>query len=146
MNWLLLILWFIIGLILANGLRVWHIIESSKKKLKRSQNSDIGEKGFIKVANYRYLPFMPISYLAVWIACSFFYLNQINSEQIYVDALITGVVWWILVSISEMLFWVIANHKFQLTWKEMYKDSQPWSAISYYAVLISPLFIALIIK
>lgn len=146
MNISLALLWFVIGFVLVNGLKTLHILRSSEKLKLNSAYSGMDQSGRIKSAYKKSLPFIPVYYLFVWIICSIFYFTRHDSTQIYFDALKTGILWWLLTLLLEMLGWVIVKHKLQLSWKEMYINSQPWLSISYYAVLISPLIISLIIK
>ncbi|MFV0391822.1 MAG: hypothetical protein ACK5KP_08065 [Paludibacteraceae bacterium] len=102
--------------------------------------SQLGQKAYLKS-----LTIFPVYYLVVWIICSVFFLKESNPEKIYLIALIAGAIWLLLTLLLETLVWSKIRHKFQLTLKEMYQRSQPWISISYYAVLISPLIIALIL-
>lgn len=146
MNLPLALLWFLVGFLAVNGLKTLHILRSSKKIQQKLSNNGISSSESIKKAYQKSLPFIPLYYLLIWIICSIFYFHQHESPRIYLDALNTGILWWLLTLLLEMLVWVIFNHKLKLSWKEMYMNSQPWLSISYYAVLISPIVISLIIR
>ncbi len=146
MNILLALLWFLIGFVAVNSLKVLHIRRSMRKLQSKPAYSALSETELIKTAYRKSLPFIPPYYLIIWIVCSTFYFLLHTSPNIYKDALITGILWWLVTLLLEMLLWVKVQHKFQLTWKEMYMNSQPWLSLSYYAVLISPLILSVILK
>ena len=145
MNLPLALLWFLIGFVLINGVKVLHITRSAKKLQNLSVNPGSSSEKHLKTGYRKSLPYTPVYYLFVWLTCSTFYFSNHASVNIFTDALKTGILWWLLTLLFEMLIWVIAKHKLQLTWKEMYVNSQPWLSISYYAVLISPLILSMII-
>ena len=145
MNIILALIWFVVGFTLVNGIKVLHIVRSGRNLQKKSVKSDPASDNFFKIAYKKSLPYTPIYYLFVWLMCSTFYFSYHTSNDIFSDALKTGISWWLLTLLLEMLLWVIFRHKLQLSWKEMYMNSQPWLSISYYAILISPLILSMII-
>lgn len=145
MSFTIAILWFFVGFVLSNGLKYLHISRASKKLQLKSSNKELSEDYFLKTAYLKSLPIIPLYYLLVWMLCSVFYFIMHKSANVYTEALFTGLFWWLLTLLLEMLLWVKTKHKLQLSWKEMYMKSQPWLSISYYAILISPLIISLML-
>ena len=141
----LALLWFSIGFVLANGLKMLHIFLSVKKMQKQTGYMNQKTADFQKKAYKKSLPYTPVYYLIVWLLCSTFYFSQHTAVHVFSDGLLTGILWWLLTLLLEMLLWIIARHRMQLSWKEMYMESQPWLSVSYYAVLISPLILSMII-
>jgi hypothetical protein len=146
MNLPLSILWFVIGFIAVNGLKLFQIQRKVQKLRLKPENPQKSESELIKAAYQKSQPYVPGYYLLVWIVCSTFYFLLHNSPGIYKEALMTGALWWLLTLLLEMVVWVKSSHKYQLTWKEMYMNSQPWLSLNYYAVLISPLILSMILK
>lgn len=145
MNLYLAIIWFLVGFVLVNGLKALHILGSGKRQKKKSVNKNVNPAQFTQSAYRKSLPYTPVYYLTVWMLCSTFYFLQHTPANIYKDALLTGIFWWLLTLLLEMLLWTVVRHRFQLTPKEMYMHSQPWISLAYYAVLISPLVLSMIL-
>lgn len=145
MNVKLAVIWFLVGFLLVNGLKFLHTVNSSRKKQQRNDNREIPVTAYYKQAYFNTLKFQPFYYVIIWLVCSYFYLSAHITGNLFTDALVTGIFWWAMTVIWEMLIWVLVNHILNLTWKEMYLQSQPWISLTYYAVLISPLFISLIL-
>lgn len=146
MNIPLALLWFLIGFLAVNSLKFSHLRRTMRKLQLNPAYTEYPEAEIMKIAYRKSLPFTPAYYLLVWIVCSTFYFLFHTSPNIYIDALSTGILWWLLTALLEMLLWVKAEHKLRLTWKSMYMNSQPWLSLCYYAVLISPLVLAVILK
>ena len=141
----LALLWFSIGFVLVNGLKMLHIVRSANKMQEQTGYTSQETEDFQKKAYKKSLPYTPVYYLIVWLLCSTFYFSQHTAAHVFSDGLLTGILWWLLTLLLEMLLWIIARHRMQLSWKEMYMESQPWLSVSYYAVLISPLILSMII-
>lgn len=138
-------IWFLIGFLLVNGLKFLHTIVGSRMKHQRIKNNEIPVRGYYKQTYFGMLRFQPFYYVIIWLACSYFYFSGHISGNSFTDALITGIFWWAMTVICEMLLWVLVNHTMNLSWKEMYLQSQPWISLTYYAVLVSPLVISLML-
>ncbi len=145
MNILLALIIFLIGFSVVNGLRLLHIHYSMLKLKSEAADPELSEPRLIQTAHRRSLPYVPVYYLLVWMACSSFYFAFHASPGIYRDAIFTGILWWLLTLLLETLLWVKARHKYRLMWKEMFINSQPWNSLAYYAILISPLAISIIV-
>ena len=122
-----------------------HIVRSANKMQEQTGYTSQETEDFQKKAYKKSLPYTPVYYLIVWLLCSTFYFSQHTAVHVFSDGLLTGILWWLLTLLLEMLLWIIARHRMQLSWKEMYMESQPWLSVSYYAVLISPLILSMII-
>lgn len=137
----LAIICFIIGFIIANGIKFLHFRRNTKRiSSKTGQNlirKDINELAFSKL-----LPYIPIYYLVIWIVCSSFYFSNHTSTSLFYDGLSTGITWLSLSFIFETGVWVLLKHKLSISMKQMYLKSQPWILLSYYIVLVSPLMLA----
>lgn len=145
MNVKFALIWFLVGFVLVNALKILHTILSSRKKFNRYSQKDIPVSAYYKQAYFNTLKFQPFYYVIVWLTCSYIYFTTHISNNLFTDALFTGISWWALTAIAEMLIWVLVNHKMNLTWKEMYLQSQPWISLTYYSVLVSPLVLSLIL-
>lgn len=145
MNIFLALIWFLIGFLAVNGLKLLHIQRTVQKLKLKPAYSSLSEPEIITIANRKVQPYSPSYYLVIWLVCSTFYFLLHDSPGIYKDALFTGILWWLLTLILETVIWVKGSHKYKLTWKEMYMNSQPWLSLCYYAVLVSPLILSMIL-
>lgn len=116
----------------------WKVLKIENKVEKVSGIYDI--EAYAKT-----VPYHVLYNLIVWPIFSYLYLRQLNSVNIWQDALILGASWTIITIVFDLFGWVIIKHPWRMTLKEMYIDYQPWLTLIYLAIFISPFIAALII-
>lgn len=146
MDYLVLFKWFIIGLITVNILKFLQIRRFQNKLKKKSNKGTTTPVNLLQVAYKKSTLYFPLYYLLVWLTCSTFLFLEFRPDKIVLTGLFIGIIWWGLSLLLEMLVWVVSNHRFKLSWKQMYADTQPWISLSYYAIIISPLILAVIFQ
>ncbi len=114
----------------------WKVLKMENKKEKISSMYDV-------VAYAKTVPFHPIYNIIIWPIFSYLYLSQSYSEDMWRDALILGASWMVITIILDLFGWVLVKHPWRMTFKEMYLDYQPWIALIYICIFVSP-FIAVL--
>lgn len=140
------LIWLLVGLVLTNVLKYFHLKVGIKKYTHHPATKSLSEDEIKKVTFLKSLPYTPAYYLTGWLISGLFYLQNYADNVRFVDALLIGVVWCGAVLLIEMYGWVVAKHKLNFTWKQMYMQSQPWVSLNYYSIIISPLIMAMIIN
>lgn len=146
MDFLVLFKWFAIGIIAVNILKYLQIKRFLNKLSKKVNQEPTTPINLLQTAYKKSTLYFPLYYLLVWLTCSTFFFLEFRPERIVLAGLFIGIIWWALSLLLEMLVWVVSSHRFKLSWKEMYTDTQPWISLSYYAIIISPLILAVIFQ
>lgn len=146
MDFLVLLKWFLIGFVAVNLLKFLQIKRFLNKLRKKPNPQTQTRANQLHAAYKKSTLYFPLYYLLVWLTCSTFLFLEIKPEKIVLTGLFIGLGWWALSLLIEMIIWVVSNHRFKLSWKEMYVDTQPWVSLSYYSIIISPIILAVIFQ
>ena len=79
----LALLWFSIGFVLVNGLKMLHIVRSANKMQEQTGYTSQETEDFQKKAYKKSLPYTPVYYLIVWLLCSTFYFSQHTAVHVF---------------------------------------------------------------
>lgn len=143
MNLMMAFVWFLIGFTLINCVKFLQLSRTLQKLKTKPENANAQQAALVQLANKKTLPYLPVYYLIIWILCSSFFITGDAQTINFSDALKTGILWLALSFLFELMSWTLLKHPYRLSGKAMYKDSQPWISIMYYAILISPVLVAL---
>jgi hypothetical protein len=84
------------------------------------------------------LPYHPLLNLAVWPIFAWLYLRSIATGYRKKEALQLGVYWAAATILIDLIGWVLIPHPWAMTFKEFYADYQPWIALIYLIILVTP--------
>ncbi len=138
MNLTLALVCFVVGFVSVTTMKYLLLYKNLQREMTYSGKRDSA----LRRANRKLSIFIPLFYLLVWVLCSSFYFSVHVPNHLFYDALITGILWLVLIILSEWIFWTLGKHRLKIDNISFFKDTQPWNSISYYAVLVSPLIIA----
>lgn len=132
--------YFLIGYGVLNILKIIQI----RRIISFLQKKDSKEATLIfKKAHQKSTIYFPLYYLIVWLVCSILYFNTSQTNHIIETGVAAGILWTVLNALADFLIWIGIKKKYQLTWKDIYLNTQPWTALSYYTIIISPIIVAI---
>ncbi len=140
-----MLLWFVAGFIVSNGLKILQVFLSKRKLEKIPSNAPLNALYILQTAYRKSSPVFPLYYLVVWLFCSYFYFAQHITVHPFVDAAVTAVIWFALTVILEHVLEKLLLNRYDMQPKELHNHSKLWISVCYYIVLISPITIALIL-
>lgn len=111
--------------------KVLKIEEEKDDKVKPSQVS----------AYKKTIPFHLLYNIIIFPIFAYIYLKQVMPLDLWKEALIIATTWMAIVIIVDLVGWVLIKHPWNMTFKEMYVDYQPWITLIYITIFTSP-FIA----
>lgn len=110
---------------------------------KNSTSTEQDKYTAFKKAYQKSTIYLPLYYLIVWIVCSILYFNASQPDHLVQVGISIGIVWGLLNTLADFLVWMGIKKGYQLSWSDIYIKSQPWTGLSYYTILISPIIIAI---
>lgn len=127
------LLLYFIAYILVTDIGIIHTIFNIKVlKMKSMKESEGMGEGYEKTK-----PYHPLYNLIIFPIFSYLYLHSINN-LVFNDVIINSIVWGIITIILDLVFWVLIKHPWSLSFKEFYKNYQPWLTIIYIIIFLSP--------
>jgi|GEM_PF-4873056 len=140
-----MLLWFAVGFIVSNGLKILQVFLSKRRLEKIPSNAHLTSSYITQTAYRKSFPVFPLYYLVVWLFCSYFYFAHQVTIHPFVDVAVTAVIWFALTVILEQILETSFFKRYDIRPKEIRRHSKLWISVCYYIVLISPITIALIL-
>ncbi len=140
MNLGLSVLWFCIAYFAVTIVGILHTV-FNWKILKYETPQGIEFKPSQVPAYIKTIPFHVLYNIILFPIFSYIYLKQVAPVNIWNEALVIAISWTSITIIVDLIGWVLIKHPWNMTFKEMYIDYQPWITLIYTAIFVSP-FIA----
>jgi hypothetical protein len=83
------------------------------------------------------IPYHPLLNL-FWLPFAWLYLRG-YAETRQSEGLKLGIFWTVICMLIDLVGWVLIPHPWAMTFKEFYVDYQPWIALIYIVIFVSPL-------
>ena len=147
-NWKISMLCFWLAYFVVTTIGVGHTIFNGTvlKMETMAQLSQTGNQASVADTNYAYgtayaktIPFHPLYNIIIMPLFAFMYFCMVKPEKDHRKiALVLGLSWVIITIVFDLFGWVIIKHPWTMSWKAFYIDYQPWIAIVYFVIFISP--------
>lgn len=125
-------LWFWASYVVVTLLGMLHtVFNIFVLKMKPMDDKSLGE-GYEKTK-----PYHPIYNIVLFTAGGYLYLQTLSAPS-WVDALLTGIIWFVIAFVIDYIGWIKIKHPWSLTTKQFYVEYQPWITWVYIAIGISP--------
>ena len=133
-NFWLTILFYFIAYIVVTLIGVGHTIFNIKVRHFKSMKDSPG----MGEAYEKTKPWHPL-YNIVIFTLSTVLLFSIIGPVSFETALTAALLWEVLTIVIDLLGWVVIKHPWSLSFREFYVEYQPWLALIYLAIYVSPL-------
>lgn len=138
------LLYFMIGYLIVTGIASLHFLLNWKVRGQEGFDATLGIKA-LKVnatqleAFKTTKPFHPVYNLLIFPFISVWMIKNLSIMLSFTEAVGISVLWIIYSLVLDSLFWIILPHPWRLTAKELFITDQPWIALAYVSIFISPI-------
>lgn len=139
------VLWFLVAYFVVTLIGIGHTCFNWLVLKMENDKSKPVKSMYDIVAYAKTVPFHPLYNIVIWPIFAYLVLNIGGTANLWTDALVLGAVWSIATIVIDLFGWVIIRHPWAMTWKEMYVDYQPWIALIYLTIFVSPFIAALFV-
>ena len=137
MNFGLSMLWFWTAYIVVTLVGIGHTCFNWKILGMEMQNKPI--KTMYDIVPYaKTVPYHPIYNIILWPIFAYIYFVLVAPNNVWDEVFILALTWTGITIIFDLFGWVVIKHPWRMTFKEMYVDYQPWIALIYISIFISP--------
>jgi len=144
MNLGLSMLWFWIAYFIVTIVGILQTVFNWK--ILKYETPSVGEFKPSQVPAYiKTIPFHVLYNMVLFPIFAYIYLKQANPASIWNEALVIAISWTAITILFDLFGWVLIKHPWNMTFKEMYIDYQPWITLIYLAIFVSPFAAAWII-
>lgn len=82
-------------------------------------------------------PWHPLYNITLFSLFGWLYMRGLP-EPMFLEAVLTGVIWAGICIIFDVFGWVIIKHPWSLSFRSFYVDYQPWITLIYIAIFLGP--------
>lgn len=130
-------LWYWLAYFVVTTIGVLHTIYNAKVKGMGVMGKE--RVPMNKIESYaKTMPFHPLYNIVIFTIAAILYLKGIN-DLTFLDALYTGLLWFGITAVFDLIAWVLIPHPYHCTFKDFYVDYQPWITIIYIVIFACPL-------
>lgn len=134
----LALLWLLCGYFVSTWVGVIHVVIMAKVFGLQGSSGQVFRPA--QSAAYKATePYHPIYNILLFPPLAYAYFTATVPTDMWRDAFAVSAAWVLVSAVVDLVGWVLVKHPWNMTFREMYVDYQPWITLTYLAIFLSPL-------